>query len=746
MGALQGRRVVAFKVVNASAQQIVNQTTDGDASDQATAVDPANGAQYTVFTDLSTGTPLIRLHTLFGTDIFFDGIINPDGAPSGYPSIALLESGYVVVTWEEEVAPGNYEVFAQTFDVNGDTGIEKFSVNTVSTDYQDSSTVTALPGGGFVVAWESFGPDGDGYGISFQVFDRFGGKIGGEKQANTAVTAGDQQFPVITAIDSGFVVAWQNDDGSLWYRQYDSLGNPSAMTIGGEQQIGSAGTIKQLPTITALPGGGWVAAWGEDAAHGADIRLQIFDAAGNPGAVQDVTAAPGVQSDPSIAALTDGNFVVVWTDAAGDVWQHLFDSAWQPLGPDLLVGTTEPGNLSAPTVSALADGGWLVSWTGPDGDGTGVFQRSYAGSPSGNLSPGDDIVLGTAATETLKVEAGEITAGDQLYGGGGDNLQIVGEKLTIQATAAISGFDELLGTASDDVVIVENDNLPFAQIDLGIGTDTLVFDGTANLIGKVVKGVEKIVLLNDSDISLDDKALALLVSAPEESYNELTLAGGGMFTQPEINALFAAGIDEIHDANGAFFAPALAETAFNTAEEIPGANIGTLKGKVGAPTLTLFGNYNGLFELVPVSGDPADGYTLKIKAGLKLDYETDLTTIVLKVEVSDINGTVVEDVVVTLQAVNEYTPQILSPAAYNVAENTTEVTTVIAIDGDKDTTLTYSITGTDATFFTIDAKTGKLDFKDAPDRESPQDAGKNNVYDVVVEVSDGKHRARRRSR
>ena len=493
------------------------------------------------------------------------------------------------------------------------------------------------------------------------------------------------------------------------------------MTIGGEQQIGSAGAIKQLPTIAALPGGGWAAVWQQ--AHplsGQNILAQTFDAAGTAGPIQTVSAKPGNQTDPSVAVLTDGGFVVAWTDGAGDVWQHLFNSAWQPLGPDLLVGTTEPGNLSAPTVSALADGGWLVSWTGPDGDGTGVFQRSYAGSPSGNLSPGEDIVLGTSATETLKVEAGEITAGDQLYGGGGgDNLQIVGEKLTIQATAAISGFDELLGAASDDDVIVENGNLPFAQIDLGIGTDTLVFDGTANLIGRVVKGVEKIVLLNDSDISLDDKALALLVFGARGELQRADARRRRHVHAAADQRPLRRRHRRIHDANGAFFAPALAETAFNTAEEIPGANIGTLKGKVGAPTLTLFGNYNGLFELVPISGDPADGYALKLKAGLKLDYETDLTTIVLKVEVSDINGTVVEDVVVTLQAVNEYTPQILSPAAYNVAENTTEVTDVIAIDGDKDTTLTYSITGTDATLFTIDAKTGELDFKDGTGPREP---------------------------
>src|SRR6185295_10795564 len=66
------------------------------------------------------------------------------------------------------------------------------------------------------------------------------------------------------------------------------------------------------------------------------------------------------------------------------------------------------------------------------------------------------------------------------------------------------------------------------------------------------------------------------------------------------------------------------------------------------------------------------------------------------------------------------------------------VTTVTASDADAGSTLTYSITGgADAAKFTIDANTGALSFVSAPDRENPTDAGGNNVYDVVVQVSDG---------
>jgi Ca2+-binding RTX toxin-like protein len=81
---------------------------------------------------------------------------------------------------------------------------------------------------------------------------------------------------------------------------------------------------------------------------------------------------------------------------------------------------------------------------------------------------------------------------------------------------------------------------------------------------------------------------------------------------------------------------------------------------------------------------------------------------------------------------------ITSAAAISVAENTTAVGTVTATDVDAGTTLTYSIVGgDDESKFTINTLTGALSFINAPDFEVPTDTGANNVYDVIVQVSDG---------
>jgi hypothetical protein len=77
-------------------------------------------------------------------------------------------------------------------------------------------------------------------------------------------------------------------------------------------------------------------------------------------------------------------------------------------------------------------------------------------------------------------------------------------------------------------------------------------------------------------------------------------------------------------------------------------------------------------------------------------------------------------------------------ATASIAENTTAVTTVTATDPDVGQTLSYStIGGADASKFKIGASTGALSFITAPNFELPTDAGHNNVYDVIVQASDG---------
>jgi len=115
----------------------------------------------------------------------------------------------------------------------------------------------------------------------------------------------------------------------------------------------------------------------------------------------------------------------------------------------------------------------------------------------------------------------------------------------------------------------------------------------------------------------------------------------------------------------------------------------------------------------------------------------------ITVVVTDAGGLdATQDLVVRVSGLNEV-PEIISDggglnASISVLEGTTAVTTVQATDPDLPVqNLTYSISGgADAALFDIDASTGEVTFKSAPDFANPFDADGDNVYDITVRVSD----------
>ena len=108
----------------------------------------------------------------------------------------------------------------------------------------------------------------------------------------------------------------------------------------------------------------------------------------------------------------------------------------------------------------------------------------------------------------------------------------------------------------------------------------------------------------------------------------------------------------------------------------------------------------------------------------------------VQVRTSDGTLTAVQDLAVTVTNVNE-APTITSSSSFSIVENSTAVATVTATDPDAGATKNWSISGTDAALFSIDALTGALAFITAPDYEHPADAGADNTYNLLLSVTDG---------
>ncbi len=94
---------------------------------------------------------------------------------------------------------------------------------------------------------------------------------------------------------------------------------------------------------------------------------------------------------------------------------------------------------------------------------------------------------------------------------------------------------------------------------------------------------------------------------------------------------------------------------------------------------------------------------------------------------------------ISVSNTNDLAPIFGDPLArFPIRENTTAIWTFAATDADGPAP-TYAISGTDASFFAINAVTGQLTFGSAPDFETPLDAGRDNEYNLTVSATDGVH-------
>ena len=261
---------------------------------------------------------------------------------------------------------------------------DEFLINDITVNAQTAPAVTALSDGRFVVTWTDVSlttGDNSGNAVRAQIFFANGTPVGPEFLVNTT-TPGNQQNPTITALENGgFVIAWEDTSATggdttgtaIRAQVYGTDGAP----VGAEVLVNTTTLSDQTqPTITALADGNFVVAWTDastSATTGLDLKAQVFHANGTPSGIEFlVNSATALdETTPVLTALDNGSFVAVWTDisfSGGDttntaVRAQIFDFDGFAYGPEFLVNTTTIFSQKNPTVTTLAGGGFVVAWT-----------------------------------------------------------------------------------------------------------------------------------------------------------------------------------------------------------------------------------------------------------------------------------------------------------------------------------------------------------------------------------------------
>ena len=111
------------------------------------------------------------------------------------------------------------------------------------------------------------------------------------------------------------------------------------------------------------------------------------------------------------------------------------------------------------------------------------------------------------------------------------------------------------------------------------------------------------------------------------------------------------------------------------------------------------------------------------------DYETK-SSYSATVTASDGTNSATQNITVNITDANDSAPVFTSSATFSVAENQISIGTITTTDPDNDT-VTYSLSGTDASSMSINSSSGVLTFNSAPDYET------KTTYIATVTASDG---------
>jgi len=318
-----------------------------------------------------------------------------------FPSIACDDGGNFVVVWEGRQQDGSsYGVFGQRFSSDGDALGTEFQVNTYTEERQLSAAVCRAPGGEFVVTWQSYDQDGDGYGVFGQRFADDGAQQGTEFQVNT-YTYYTQEYPAVACDGQGdFVVVWVSDyqDGD-GYGIFGQRFASSGALQGTEFQVHTYTYYSQeSPAVAADTAGNFVVVWSSYQYQGGAYSYGIFgqrfgisgERLGTEFQVNTYTSY--VQESPAVAVDPCGNFTVVWSGGGdGDgygIFGQRFDTTGAPVGTQFQVNTYTTGDQG--TFSALghvvdiatdASGNFTVVWQSEDqpndSSSFGIFGQQF---------------------------------------------------------------------------------------------------------------------------------------------------------------------------------------------------------------------------------------------------------------------------------------------------------------------------------------------------------------------------------
>lgn len=320
--------------------------------------------------------------------------------------VAALDSGGYVVTWLDRTTP-LVTIRAQRYDGAGVPVGSVFEVGASIAGFSKSDVVvTGIDGGGFVVAFTNASSAGD------SCFERF--DAAGVLQQTTIWDANNdaEGNQAIVRTAGGFVIVESDqfddlvENDGIWASSFDLNGN-TVNSFAHPNDDAKTG-LQTDPSVAALTGGQIVASWVDY--NDQTIKFRILDSALSPLTASiifdDEAFASGVpEVPPQVVGLANGNFMVVWheslepdsADQSGyAVRGMIYSATGTPQSGLFLINSLRTGDQTSPDIVALPDGGFFVSWTSlPSGINADIKGLQF---DVGGIRVGAEITINTSTS------------------------------------------------------------------------------------------------------------------------------------------------------------------------------------------------------------------------------------------------------------------------------------------------------------------------------------------------------------
>jgi Ca2+-binding RTX toxin-like protein len=290
-------------------------------------------------------------------------------------SIVSLSDGGWVITWSSVDSYGFDYISAHRYDSAGNPIGGDFSVNKNSDTHRTLTdrSIASLSDGGWVITYTI--SSGSAPGVYGQRYSSVGALVGQEFQTGTSSAS---QSSIVGLSDGGWLVTWVsplpgfNKPSAVYGLHYNSSG----IAIGGEFLVSAyASGGCQQPSITALQSGGWVIAYqlSRGSVASFDVGFSTYSSDGTRGQ-SEIISVRNQQHKPSVAALSDGGWVVTWQSdtqvgtsgttggARNGIYGQRYSGDGAAVGGQFKVSTYLDAMQGTPSVAALADGGWVITW------------------------------------------------------------------------------------------------------------------------------------------------------------------------------------------------------------------------------------------------------------------------------------------------------------------------------------------------------------------------------------------------